>query len=121
MRRRDRAAKLGAMITSTPRPSGVTMFVDRRTQVTVRGSLDAAAATDLERMSTHGLTDGTDVLVLDLSAVSDVDDAAIDALQPIRGAAIERLVLLRLVPSAVVRQALVSAGVADRFTLADPR
>ena len=112
---------LGSMITSTPRPSGVTMFVDRRTQVTVRGNLDAAVAPDLERMAAHGLTDGTDVLVLDLSAVSGVDGAAIDTLLRIRAAATERSVLLRLVPSAVVRQALVSTGVADRFTLADPR
>jgi anti-anti-sigma regulatory factor len=114
---------LGGMTTSSSaRPrSGVTMFVDRRTQVTVRGSLDAAAAPDLERMAVHGLTDGTDVLVLDLSAVSDVDDAAIDALLRIRAAAAGGSVLLRVVPSAVARRALVSAGVADGFTLADQR
>jgi hypothetical protein len=77
MRGRDRAAMLESMITSTPRPADVTMVVDRRTQVTARGSLDAAVAPDLERMATHGLTDGTDILVLDLSAVSGGDGAAI--------------------------------------------
>ena len=59
--------------------------------------------------------------MLDLSAVSGVDGAAIDTLLRIRAAATERSVLLRPAPSAVVRQALASAGVADRFTLADPR
>jgi anti-anti-sigma factor len=98
--------------------SPVTMFAHKETVITVKGSLDATTIPDLERMVANNLDVG--VVVLELSAVSTFDQAALDALLRIQATCDDQSVALRVAPNDVVRSVIVAARVAPRFTLADP-
>jgi anti-anti-sigma factor len=94
------------------------MFTHQQTVLTVDGVLDATTTHDLERLVADNLD--ARVLVLELTAVSTFDQAALDALLRIQATCAAQSVALRVAPSDVVRSVMVEARVAPRFTLADP-
>jgi anti-anti-sigma factor len=95
--------------TGTPtRRSRVTMFADRRTVITVCGALDVTTTPDLERMVADNLDGDTGVLVLDLSAVTAFDAAALAVLGRLQEVCAARTVALRVTPSDTVLDAVLA-------------
>lgn len=86
--------------------SPVTMFADRRIVVTVGGTLDLTTAPDLEPLVSDNLTAAPDVLVLELAGVTGCDEAAVASLQRVQQMCALQSVLLHVVPSAAVREAV---------------
>jgi anti-anti-sigma factor len=82
------------------------MFAERRTVVTVNGTLDARSAPDLERIVADALTPTVDVIVLDLAGVVDADAAAVAALLRIEAACTDWTAGLRVVAGMAVRAAV---------------
>jgi anti-anti-sigma regulatory factor len=57
-----------------------TVYATRQLLLTASGQVDAAVATEINKMANDNLGPGIDVLVLDLTAVTTLDDRAAAAL-----------------------------------------
>jgi anti-anti-sigma factor len=91
--------------------SPVTMFANRADSVvTVAGDLDMTTAPDLKRLVTDFFkaddSPRTEVLTLDLSAVSACDEAVLDALLHAQVVCADRAVALRVTTSDAVRRVM---------------
>lgn len=91
-----------------PRP--VTISVDRKSGISVTGTLDATTVAELNRSLAEFFEEADlselDVLTLDLSTVSFCDQAVSAAVRHAQSVCAERAVALRVVPSEAVRQAM---------------
>ena len=88
----------------------MTISVDRKSGISVTGTLDATTLAELTRSVTEFFEEADltelDVVTLDLSTVSFCDQAVSAAVRHAQSVCAERAVALRVVPSEAVRQVM---------------